>query len=51
MLRKMLILLAVAAVAAGASTFAYASIPDGSGTIHGCYKTNGGDLRVIDSAS
>ena len=51
MFRKTLILLAVAAVAAGASTFAYASIPDGSGVIHGCYKTNGGDLRVIDTSS
>jgi len=51
MLRRTLIALAVAAVAAGASTFAYASIPDGSGTIHGCYKSDHGDLRVIDPAS
>jgi hypothetical protein len=28
--------------------FAYASIPDGTGTIHGCYKTSNGQLRVID---
>lgn len=27
---------------------AYASIPDASGTIHGCYKRSGGTLRVID---
>ncbi len=58
MLRKTLILLAVAAVAAGASTFAYASIPDASGLIHSCYHVNGqgqvdgsAQLRVIDPAS
>jgi len=51
MLGKTLIVVAVAAVAAGASTFAYAAIPDGSGVIHGCYKTDKGDLRVIDPAS
>jgi hypothetical protein len=28
---------------------AFASIPDSSGTIHGCYKQNGGDLRVVES--
>jgi hypothetical protein len=51
MLRKLAVLAAVAGVAAGGTAIAYASIPDGSGTIHGCYKTTGGDLRVIDSAS
>jgi hypothetical protein len=30
---------------------AYASIPDGNNVIHGCYRTNGGDLRVIDDMS
>lgn len=30
---------------------ALASIPDGSGVIHGCYKTADGKLRVIDSAT
>jgi len=29
---------------------AYASIPDSSGVIHGCYKKSGGTLRVIDDA-
>jgi hypothetical protein len=28
--------------------FAYASIPDANGIIHGCYKKTGGQLRVID---
>lgn len=28
-----------------------ASIPDASGVIHGCYRTNNGTLRIIDSAS
>src|SRR5437879_3725406 len=39
----------VGALAAGG--IAYASIPDGSGVIHGCYKTIGGSLRVIDTGS
>src|SRR5689334_10119811 len=30
---------------------AVASIPDSSGVIHGCRKTNGGALSVIDSAT
>lgn len=28
---------------------AYATIPDGSGVIHGCYARSGGSLRVIDA--
>jgi hypothetical protein len=28
-----------------------ASIPDGSGVIHGCYEKNSGALRVIDTAT
>jgi hypothetical protein len=58
MLRKTLIVLAVAAVAAGASTFAYASVPDASDLIHSCYHVNGqgqvdgsATLRVIDPSS
>jgi hypothetical protein len=52
MLKKTLILLLVAAaVSAGAAAIAYASIPDGSGTIHGCFKTGKGDLRVIDPSA
>jgi hypothetical protein len=37
------------AVALAAGGIAYASIPDSSGAIHGCYKSNGGALRVIDT--
>jgi hypothetical protein len=58
--RRRLLMLAVVAVAAsaGLATFAYASIPDIGGVIHGCYHVNGqgqvdgsSDLRVIDAAS
>jgi hypothetical protein len=41
-------LVALLVVAGGV---AYATIPDSSGVIHGCYKNNGGDLRVIDDAT
>jgi hypothetical protein len=44
-----------ASLVAGALVFvggvAAASIPDASGVIHGCRKTNGGALTVIDSAT
>src|SRR5207302_925806 len=30
---------------------AYAAIPDGSGVLHACYKTNGGQLRLVNTAS
>ena len=43
--------LVAVAISAGLATFAYAAIPDQSGVIHSCYKSNGGDLRVIDSAT
>jgi hypothetical protein len=43
----------VALVAAGAllavGGIAYATIPDSSGVIHGCYANKGGSLRVIDT--
>ena len=45
---KVLGVVVVFALAAGT---AWASIPDSGGAIHGCYKTAGGKLRVIDSAS
>jgi hypothetical protein len=41
--------LAVVLGLAAAAGIAYASIPDSSGVIHGCYKTVGGALRVIDT--
>ncbi len=45
---KTLGVLVVFAMAAGT---AWASIPDSGGAIHGCYKTDNGKLRVIDSSS
>jgi hypothetical protein len=33
----------------GGSAIAFAAIPDSSGVIHACYRTNGGQVRVIDS--
>lgn len=41
------LVLATLGLAAG---IAYATIPDGNGTIHGCYRKSGGALRVIDNA-
>src|SRR5262245_3939648 len=41
---------AVAAFALAAGGFAYASIPDPDGTVHGCYTKSGGTLRVIDGS-
>src|SRR5215831_8140115 len=49
-----LIALAVGGVLFGIATAVQASIPDGSGLIHGCYAKPGtpqrGQLRVIDSS-
>jgi hypothetical protein len=42
--------LAAAVVAAGLAGTAYATIPGGDGTIHGCYAKSGGTLRVIDAS-
>jgi hypothetical protein len=30
---------------------AYAAIPDGGGVFHACYKTNGGSVRLVNSAT
>src|SRR5438093_8775328 len=46
---RLSVLIAVG-VGLAAGGIAYASIPDGSGVIHGCYKTTGGSLRVIDTS-
>ena len=43
--------LGVVVVFALAAGTAWASIPDSGGAIHGCYKTDNGKLRVIDSSS
>ncbi len=42
---------AMIAVAATAGGIAYAAIPDSGGTIHGCYSTKDGTLRVIDPSA
>ena len=42
----MLLAVAIGLAVAGV---AYASIPDSSGVIHGCYQKNNGQLRVIDT--
>ena len=38
-----------AAVVLAASGFAVAAIPDSNGVIHGCYKRDGGRLRVVNA--
>lgn len=38
-------------VGAAGSAVVFASVPDGSGVIHGCYKNNTGVLSVIDSTT
>jgi hypothetical protein len=42
-------LLAVLVVGVVGGGVAYATIPDGKGVIHGCYKKSSGKLRVIDT--
>ena len=49
--RTAVLALIVALAPAAAAGVAYASIPDSSGVIHGCYKKTRGMLRVIDSAT
>jgi hypothetical protein len=50
-MRRLIITAAIAvAVAISGGAIAYASIPDSSGVIHGCYTVSGGALRVIDTA-
>jgi hypothetical protein len=40
--------LLAAAAAALSGGLAYAAVPDSNGTIHGCYQSVGGALRVVD---
>lgn len=50
-MRRLVITAAVAvAIVISGTAIAYASIPDSSGVIHGCYTVKGGALRVIDTA-
>ena len=46
--RRLTLIALVVGVGVAAGGIAYASIPDSSGVIHGCYQKNG-NLRVIDS--
>ncbi len=42
---------ALALIAAAAAGIARATIPDAGGTIHACFKSQNGQLRVVDAAS
>ena len=46
---RMLVAAGVVAVVTGG--VAWATIPDGSGQIHACYKTSSGELRVVDPSA
>jgi hypothetical protein len=48
---RMLLAASVVGCSLAAGGVAYATIPDGSGVIHGCYAARDGSLRVIDSGS
>jgi hypothetical protein len=48
--RVVVTLLGVGAAALAGGGIAYATIPDASGVIHGCYQKSGGSLSVIDAA-
>lgn len=48
-MRKLLIVLIVAAGLTGVGAVAYASIPGSDGVVHGCRKNSDGSVRVIDS--
>jgi hypothetical protein len=47
MKRLAILVLALGSLAGGV---AYATIPDGSGVIHACYRTDSGAVRLIDAA-
>jgi hypothetical protein len=48
---KLTALLAGSVAALALGSIGWAAIPDGAGTIHGCYDKNTGQLRVTDSAT
>ena len=48
-MRRLFVLLATTGALLVTAGIAYASIPDSSGVIHGCFGKSGGDLRVIDN--
>jgi hypothetical protein len=41
---------AAALVAAGAGVSTWASVPDSSGVIHGCYRSSTGTLKILDTS-
>jgi hypothetical protein len=49
--RRGLVALVAAVAVLAVGGVAYATIPDSSGVIHGCYANKGGSLRVIDTGS
>ncbi|MEA2973953.1 MAG: hypothetical protein QOG82_2411 [Actinomycetota bacterium] len=49
LVRRGWVVLGAVCLAVGAVAVAQAAIPDSGGVIHGCYKQNGGDLRVVDN--
>jgi hypothetical protein len=51
LMRPGLVVLATTGTLIVAAGIAYAAIPDTSSVIHGCFKTNKGDLRVIDPSA
>jgi hypothetical protein len=51
LIRPAVVALAVVGALLVAGGIAYATIPDASGVIHGCYKINQGTLRIIDTGT
>jgi hypothetical protein len=49
MRHKLIVVAAVAGALVLLGGVAFATIPDSSGVIHGCYSRSGGSLRVIDN--
>ncbi len=47
---KPILAAALAAALALGTGVAYAAIPGGNGVINACYKTNGGQTRIVESA-
>lgn len=51
MTKRTLMSIAVASLVAAAAGVAYATVPDDQGVIHACYKTDKGQLRVVDAST
>jgi hypothetical protein len=50
-MRTPILIAGAAAVLALGAGVASSAIPDSSGVLHACYNTNGGQLRLVDTAS